>query len=240
MEAAWVIVPTRNERGNIGHLVRALLAPPTLSRIGGVVVVDDSSTDGTAQEVADLQRASPLVHLVQRGGQPSFSQSYLEGFHFALSRGARVLLQMDADGSHQPSEVPKLLDALSTNDLAVGSRYTRGGRVENWGITRRAVSSVGNHVARILLRLPLNDLTSGFIAWRADAIADIAKRSCPYQGYVFLVYLKHAAHRVGLRAAEVPITFVERRAGRSKFKLKIIVEAAAALVRLATQKRQWL
>ncbi len=210
---AWVILPTYNERENLGLIVpgiRAALPDAT------ILVVDD-----------------PHLRVLHRTVKEGLAKAYAAGFAAALEGGADLIVQMDADGSHDPSAVPAFLQALEQSaDLVLGSRYVRGGRVVDWPLQRRFVSLGGKLYAQAVLWLPYRDLTGGFKAWRAETLRTADPASVTSSGYVFQVELTWRAHRAGSRIRELPITFVERQFGQSKMTGRIFLEAARQVLRL--------
>jgi dolichol-phosphate mannosyltransferase len=208
-----VLIPTYNEREAL---------PPTLERLRrevpdvDVVVLDDNSPDGTGDIADDYARRDDRIHVVHRAGKEGLGRAYLHGFGWALERGYDVLVEMDADGSHQPKHLPAILGALDDADVVIGSRWVRGGAVENWPRHRKALSVGGNLYTRVMLGMPVNDATAGFRAYRASALREIGLEDVASQGYCFQVDLTRRAVRAGLRVREVPITFVEREMGSSK------------------------
>ncbi|MFA9428709.1 polyprenol monophosphomannose synthase [Egicoccus sp. AB-alg2] len=238
-----VVVPTYEERGTIEELVTALrrlpgdggaaavgpdpgdaadtaLGPPE------VLVVDDASPDGTGRLVARLAAADSGVHVLHRSHKAGLGPAYRAGLRWGLARGYDVLVEMDADLSHDPAELPALLAALHEADLVIGSRYVPGGDVRQWTAGRIALSTWGNRYVRGLTRLPVSDATSGFRAFRAAVLRTIAVDALTSDGYAFQVETALRAWRAGFVLAEVPITFVERRAGASKLSRRVVVEAA--------------
>ncbi len=213
-----VIVPTLNEADNVGPLVHALRAA-----VPGVhvLVVDDASPDGTAGRATEAG-AEVLV----RHGPRGLGAAYGEGFGKLLRDGYDPVVQMDADFSHDPADVPRLLAALADADLVLGSRYVRGGGTRNWGIGRRCLSRAGGLYARAMLGLPVNDLTGGFKAWRAATLRGVTRSPLGAEGYAFQVEATWRAVAGGARVVEVPIVFTERRAGASKMSSAIVLEAA--------------
>jgi len=213
-----VVIPTYNEAENIEPLVFAIRA----ALPGAVVlVVDDASPDGTA----DRASAAGAV-VLRRSGPRGLGPAYREGFARALEGGFDPILQMDADHSHDPADLPRLVAALAGADLALGSRWVAGGGTVAWGAGRRALSRFGSAYARACLGLPQRDLTGGFKAWRAQTLAAVAPARLRADGYAFQVEATWRAHTVGARIVEVPITFTERRAGASKMSGRIALEAA--------------
>lgn len=237
-----IVIPTYNERDNVGRLIEELLALPVPEL--SVLVVDDSSPDGTGELVRTLAARSPRVRLLSRPLKDGLGRAYSAAFAALLETQnpepgtPDIVVQMDADFSHNPQDVPRLLRALKDADVAVGSRYVPGGGTVNWGIGRRLLSHGANAYARLLTRAPLRDLTSGFNAWRAPALAAAAPHTIRAEGYGYLVELKVRAARRGAKIAEVPITFVERRLGQSKLSKRVIWEAASVVLRLGLERRK--
>ncbi len=223
----WVVTPTFNERENIDALVGRLLS---LDAQVSLVVVDDASPDGTGARVAELARENPRVVLLSRGGKAGLASAYREGFRLALASGAERVVQMDADLSHNPDDVPRLLAADA--DLVLGSRYVPGGGVRNWPLYRQVLSRGGSAYARTLLGLAVRDLTGGFKAWRAEALRAVLEGPVASNGYVFQAETTLRAARLGLRILEVPIVFTEREGGVSKMSGAIAIEAAWKVPRL--------
>lgn len=217
-----VVVPTYNEAAMIGKTVaRVRSAVPD----AGVLVVDDDSPDGTGDIAASLAELDEVVYVLHRGGKKGLGAAYVVGFAWGLEREYEVLVEMDADGSHQPEELDRLLRALGTADLVIGSRYVRGGRVVNWSRGRELLSRGGNRYTRMVLGIPVHDATSGFRAFRAETLRRIDLGTVASQGYCFQVDLVWRAVRAGLSVVEVPITFVEREQGSSKMSRAIVREA---------------
>lgn len=213
-----VVVPTYQEAEGVPAVIAGALAalPGAL-----VLVVDDASPDGTAQRA----RSAGAEVLVRRGPR-GLGAAYRDGFAWALERGFDPICQMDADGSHDPADLPRLVAALGHADLVLGSRYVAGGATRNWGLVRRVLSRGGNLYARTTLRLPFRDLTGGFKAWRADALRRVEPATLRAEGYAFQVEATVRALRAGARVVELPITFTERRSGVSKLHGGIVWEAA--------------
>jgi dolichol-phosphate mannosyltransferase len=217
-----VLIPTYNERENLSLIVPRLRAAVPEADL---LVLDDNSPDGTGA-VADLLAAdSAQVHVLHRPDKEGLGAAYLAGFGWALERGYDVLVEMDADGSHQPEQLPSLLRALADADVVLGSRWVRGGSVVNWPLHRKALSLGGNLYVRMVLGMPLNDATGGFRAYRASALRTLDLQDVASQGYCFQVDLAWRAIRSDLRVVEVPITFVERTIGDSKMSHDIVKES---------------
>jgi dolichol-phosphate mannosyltransferase len=222
-----VVVPTYDEADNIGPLLAALLAAVPDAH---VLVVDDHSPDGTADLVAARADHGERVFLLRRPGKAGLGAAYRAGFAWALNRSYDAVVQMDADHSHPPDRVPALVEALAAADVAVGSRYVRGGAVRDWSLTRRAVSWLGNVYVRLVLALPVRDATAGFKAFRADALREIGVLTSHSNGYCFQIENTWQAARHGLRVVEVPITFTDRARGTSKMSGRIVLEAVVRVL----------
>jgi len=231
---ALVILPTYNERDNLPVIVSALLALPDVR----VLVVDDRSPDGTGDVADALARERPnRVEVMHRSGPRGLGRSYVDGMLRALETDARIICQMDADLSHNPADVPRLIAKTTEGDLVIGSRYVPGGRVENWARRRVLLSAFANRYVRAITGLEALDCTSGFRCWRREALERIALREVTSNGYAFLVEMAWLAARAGYRIAEVPITFTERRAGASKLSGSVIAESAIVPWRLRARRR---
>jgi dolichol-phosphate mannosyltransferase len=217
-----VIIPTYNERESLPRIVPAVLAA-----VSGVeiLVADDNSPDGTGALADELAAQEPRVHVLHRAGKEGLGAAYLAGFAWALDRGYDTVVEMDADGSHRPQDLPRLLAATAKADLVLGSRWVPGGGVVNWPKSREVLSRGGNSYARWMLRIPLRDSTGGFRAFRADTLRAVDLGSVDSQGYIFQVDLAVRALQQGLRVVEVPITFIERVHGTSKMSRTIVGEA---------------
>lgn len=218
-----VIVPTYNERENLTGIVHRLRsAAPDAT----VLVVDDASPDGTGALAERLAAADPLVRVLHRPAKDGLGAAYRDGFRWALVAGFDVVVEMDADGSHQPEQLHRLTTAIEAGaDVALGSRWIPGGGVENWPARRRLLSRAGSGYARIALGLRMQDVTGGYRAFTADALRRIRFMDAQSQGYCFQIDMLWRAIGAGLRVDEVPITFVERVHGRSKMTADIVVEA---------------
>lgn len=231
----WVVLPTYDEAENIGPISTAILgALPGAT----LLIVDDGSPDGTGRLADDLAAADPRIRVHHRPSKQGLGRAYLDGFGVALAGGAQRIVQMDADFSHDPTVLPSLLGPLedAATDLVIGSRYTAGGGVEDWGIGRRLISRGGSLFARVVLRLPANDLTGGFKAWRATVLDAIPFDGVHAGGYVFQIEMTFRANRSGARIVEVPITFRDRRVGQSKMSRRIVVEALVVVVQLRAEE----
>lgn len=227
----WVILPTYNEADNLPGISRAILdALPGAT----LLVVDDGSPDGTGQLADGLASDDPRVRVKHRAAKQGLGRAYLDGFGEALRGGAATVIQMDADWSHDPEALPRLIAPIDAGkaDLVIGSRYTKGGRVEDWGLMRRIISRGGSTFARVVLTLRPHDLTGGFKAWRASTLSGLPFDGVRAGGYVFQIEMTYRASRLGARVVEVPITFRDRRVGQSKMSRRIVVEALVVVVGL--------
>ncbi|MFF3324090.1 polyprenol monophosphomannose synthase [Streptomyces sp. NPDC002889] len=219
---ALVIIPTYNEAGNVRSIVsRVRAAVPDAD----VLVADDNSPDGTGKFADELAAQDDQVHVLHRKGKEGLGAAYLAGFAWGIERDYGVLVEMDADGSHQPEELPRLLTALKSADLVLGSRWVPGGRVVNWPKHREFLSRGGSTYSRLLLGVPIRDVTGGFRAFRAETLQGLGLAEVASQGYCFQVDLARRAVAAGYHVVEVPITFVERELGDSKMSRDIVVEA---------------
>ena len=233
---ALVIVPTYNERENIPEVARRLF-----EAAGGrveLLVVDDGSPDGTAEIVKQIAAGPNPVHLLERTHKQGLGTAYRAGFVWALERGYEAVVEMDADLSHDPADVPRLLDALENAELVIGSRYVPGGGTRNWGLMRRLLSRFGNMYARAWLGYQVGDSTAGFRAYRTEWLREIDLSTAASEGYSFQVEMTFRTYRAGKRIVEIPITFVERTEGRSKMSRKIVLEALLKIARWGIAARR--
>ena len=217
---ATVCLPTYNERENLEPMLRAL---------GGagvrVLVVDDNSPDGTGRLADRLAQELDYVDVLHRSRKEGLGPAYIAGFRQALADGAELILEMDCDFSHDPKDVPRLIAATDDADLALGSRYVKGGQVADWGPTRRAISAGGSFYARLLLSSQIRDLTGGFKCYRRQVLETIDLDAIDSKGYAFQIETTYRALRAGFRVVEVPIRFADREVGGSKMSGAIVVEA---------------
>jgi dolichol-phosphate mannosyltransferase len=226
LPGAWLILPTYNEAENVAAIVRASLAQlATTGLEHTVLVVDDGSPDGTGQIADRLAEELPNLRVLHREAKQGLGRAYLAGFQVALDGGADLILEMDADFSHDPADLPRLIAAAGAADLVLGSRYVPGGGVENWGATRRFLSRGGSWYARMLLGVAVRDLTGGFKCFNRRVLEQIDLSGVHADGYGFQIELTYMAIQAGFTVAEVPILFRERREGRSKMTARIAVEA---------------
>jgi dolichol-phosphate mannosyltransferase len=217
-----VIIPTYNEAENIEPIVARVRTSVPEAHI---LVADDNSPDGTGELADKLAAADEHVQVLHRKGKEGLGAAYIAGFGWGLDNGYGVLVEMDADGSHQPEELTRLLDALGSADLVLGSRYVKGGAVRNWPKHREVLSRGGNIYTRLAIGVPLADATGGYRAFRREALEGIGLDQVASAGYCFQVDLAWRALKKGFRVVEVPITFIERERGTSKMSQAIVVEA---------------
>jgi len=227
----WIIVPTYNEAENLPGIAAAILAELPAATL---LVVDDGSPDGTGKLADELAAGDPRIRVRHRPTKQGLGKAYLDGFRVALDGGAQIVVQMDADWSHDPAALPGLIAPIDAGqaDLVIGSRYVAGGGVVDWGLARRVISRGGSLFARTVLGLGPHDLTGGFKAWRAGTLGAIPFGGIHAGGYVFQIEMTFRASRLGARIEEVPITFRDRRVGQSKMSRRIIGEALIVVLQL--------
>ncbi|MEA2412278.1 MAG: dolichol-phosphate mannosyltransferase [Thermoleophilaceae bacterium] len=239
MPAAWLILPTYNEAENIERIVRAAL--PELASASAdphILIVDDGSPDGTGDIADRLADELAEVEVLHRTAKEGLGRAYLAGFERALGSGADLVLEMDSDFSHDPADLPRLIAAASDADLVLGSRYVPGGGVTDWGIFRQLLSRGGSWYARVVLRVPVRDLTGGFKCFRRATLEGIDYREMHADGYGFQIELTYLAIRAGFKVREVPIVFRDRQAGTSKMSPRIAVEAVWKVPALRARERR--
>jgi dolichol-phosphate mannosyltransferase len=223
MRSAIVVMPTYNEIENISTIVGRLRQAVPLAH---VLIVDDSSPDGTGERAEELAASDPGVSVLHRRKKEGLGKAYLAGFALALERGYDFIVEIDADGSHDPAELPAMIAlAAAGNDLVIGSRWVEGGAVENWPWFRYSISRAGNGYARAILGSAIRDLTAGYRVFRSQALRELGLDGVSSQGYCFQVEMAWSLERAGYRVIEHPITFVERSTGRSKMHTGIVAEA---------------
>jgi dolichol-phosphate mannosyltransferase len=229
-----VIIPTYNERDNIGPIAaRVRSAMPGAD----LLIVDDNSPDGTGEIADELAAADSRIHVLHRQAKAGLGAAYMAGFQWALDRDYDAVVEMDADGSHQPEELPRLLSALDDADLVLGSRWVPGGVVLNWPRSRQILSRAGNTYARVMLGITQRDVTGGYRAYRASALREIGLENVQSQGYCFQIDLVLRVLQAGLTVAEIPIVFIERASGTSKMSNAIIGEALWRVTRWGITRR---
>lgn len=229
MPKTLVVTPTYNEADNIEQLIGDVLSNGAENHI---LIVDDNSPDGTASIVERLQGNNPRVHLIRRSGKMGLGTAYVEGFKFALSRSYDFIVEMDADFSHNPKEIPNFLKRMNGCDVVLGSRYSDGVRVVNWPIRRLILSFSANVYTRIITGLPVHDATSGFKCFKRKVLEAIDLENIRSNGYAFQIEMVFLAWKKGFTVCELPITFVDRRSGVSKMSRKIVFEAALMVWKL--------
>jgi dolichol-phosphate mannosyltransferase len=229
-----VVIPTYNERDNIGKIVRRLhTALPDVHAL----VVDDGSPDGTGDLADEMAAADDRLHVMHRTEKAGLGAAYVAGFRWALDRGYAVVVEMDADGSHAPEDLPRLLDALRDADLVLGSRYVPGGSTVNWPKYRELISRGGNVYSQIALGAKVKDITGGFRAFRAEVLESLKLDTVASQGYCFQIDLAWRTIELGHRVVEVPITFTEREVGESKMSGNIVREALWRVTKWGLRRR---
>ena len=224
-----VVIGTYNEAENVPSLLPDIL---NLGPEYEAIVVDDNSPDGTGRIVSQIAVNKPRIHLVERPARLGYGTAYLEGFRTALDLGADYIVQMDADYSHNPRDIPRLVEAAEDADMVIGSRYVRGGHTSDWPLRRRLISRTASLVARLLLGLPIRDCTGGFKCFRRSTLQSIDFAVIRSRGFASSYEINYICHRSGKRLREVPIRFIDRRAGESKLSWRIVVEALFAIIRL--------
>jgi len=237
----WVVLPTYQEADNIEPIAAAILASLPEATL---LVVDDGSPDGTGRLADGLAGVDARIRVRHRAAKQGLGRAYLDGFRQALDGGAAIVVQMDADFSHDPAVLPDLIAPIAEDraDLVIGSRYVDGGGVVDWGLGRRVISRGGSVFARTVLGLSPRDLTGGFKAWRASTLAGVPFDGIHAGGYVFQIEMTFRADRHAARIVEVPITFRDRRIGQSKMSRRIVVEALVVVVQLRAEevRDRWL
>lgn len=217
-----VIIPTYNEKENIQAISDAILKElPDIS----ILVVDDGSPDGTGAIVKGMMEKNSNIHLIENTGKGGLGKAYLQGFKWAIENGFAACIQMDADFSHRPVDLVRLVKTLPDYDFVIGSRYVPGGATTNWAWYRKLISLFGSLYSRIILGYPVHDWTGGFNGWKIDTLKKMALSDVRSEGYSFQIEMKYRAMKKDFAVKEVPITFDERREGASKMSLKIVIEA---------------
>lgn len=217
-----ICIPTYNEKENIAQIVPAVFAQD----LGvDILVIDDSSPDGTAEIVREMQSKYRGLHLLSRAGKEGLGRAYIAGFNWGMAHGYEAILEMDADFSHRPQDLAPLLKALENSDFVIGSRYVPGGGTVNWTLMRKIISRGGGIYSRLILGYPINDWTGGFNGWKVGTLKKIFLENVKSNGYSFQIELKYKALKAGCRGVESPIVFEDRRVGQSKMSSKIVLEA---------------
>lgn len=235
LDRLLVIVPTYNEVENIDPLIEGIFAHTDAH----VLFVDDNSTDGTRDVIRRHMAKSPeRVFMLERPGKLGLGTAYVAGFKWAMEQRYHAVVEMDADLSHRPEDLKRIVEALQSTEVVVGSRYIENGGTLNWGLSRQIISRGGSFYARQILGMRVRDLTGGFNGWRMDVLRKINPDSIRSEGYTFQIELKFRAHLAGYNIQEIPIVFVERRAGKSKMSGGIVFEAIYRVWQLALARRQ--
>jgi dolichol-phosphate mannosyltransferase len=229
-----VVVPTYEEADNIDELVASIHRhAPSVD----LLFVDDNSQDGTREAIENHQRQHPdNIHLLRRASKLGLGTAYVDGFRWALDRGYEVLIEMDADLSHDPAHLPAFFQSLRDHDVVVGSRYIKGGATRNWSLLRQMISRFGSFYARTILSLKVKDPTGGYNAWHRRVLETLGLESIRSEGYSFQIELKYRASRAGFSLVETPIVFADRRAGQSKLSGRVVWEAVFRVWALRMQK----
>jgi len=228
-----VIIPTYNERENIGPFMEAIRATCPEADI---LVVDDNSPDKTADVVIDRQKKDSQIHLLSRKGKEGLGRAYIAGFDWAINNGFARIAQMDADFSHRPTDLKNILNNANKADLSLGSRWVKGGGTARWSWVRKLISRGGSIYAGLILGYPIRDWTGGFNVWNAQVLKDINFQTVQSNGYSFQIEMKYRALRKGFKAQEIPILFEDRRVGQSKMSMRIVLEALYRVWRFRFQK----
>lgn len=226
-----IIIPTYNEVNNITPLIDEINGMDKLSDFS-VLIVDDSSNDGTLDEITKLFEKYKNIYILKRKEKLGLASAYIDGFKYGLRLGFDCFIQMDADFSHNPKYLPLIFKALKSNDVVIGSRYVKGGKVENWSIIRYLVSKCGSFYAKTILKCPINDLTGGFNAWKKDIIDKIKLDEIISKGYCFQIEMKYKAFKNNAKILEIPIVFKDRKFGKSKMSKTIFFEALLNVIKI--------
>ena len=234
LEPVLVVIPTYNERENLEPIVKRLHAVLPKAQ---VLVVDDGSPDGTGELADKLAAADDRIHVLHRTEKAGLGAAYVAGFNWGLDHDYAVLVEMDADGSHSPEDLPRMLDALSDADLVIGSRYVTGGKVVNWPKSREFFSRTANFYSRVALGMRINDITAGFRAYRREALEKIKLGNVASAGYCFQIDLSVRTVEAGFTVVEVPITFTDRTIGESKMTGDVVREALIRVTKWGIRRR---
>lgn len=235
MHQGIVIIPTYNEKGNVARIVKAVMGLPVDLH---VLVVDDNSPDGTADIVRELQKEfDGSVHLLERKKKEGLGTAYIAGFRWCLERDYEYIFEMDADFSHNPNDLPRLLEACKNGaDMSIGSRYVKGGEVSNWDYKRIMISYFASVYVRSILWIGVRDATAGFVCYNRRVLEAIDLNKIEFVGYAFQIEMKYAALQKGFKLVEVPITFIDRAVGQSKMSMNIFTEAFLGVVKMRFKK----
>ena len=231
-----VIIPTYNEAENIPSLIPGVLKQ---DKNIDILIVDDNSPDGTGEIVKEIIKANTRLHILEREGKMGLGSAYIAGFKYAIQNKYDYIFEMDADFSHNPDDLPKLLEAIKENDLVIGSRYINGVNVVNWSARRLALSLMASKYVRVITGMPLKDPTGGFKCFRRNVLESINLDNILSDGYSFQIEMNYKIWRKGFRIKEIPIIFVERRSGKSKMSKKIVREAIFVVWKLKLLSKFW-
>ena len=230
MDTTLVIIPTYNEIENIEKIIRAVFA---LEQAFDILVVDDNSPDGTAQKVQELQGEFSQLQLTVRAKKEGLGLAYIHGFEWALAKDYTIIVEMDADFSHDPKDLPRLYNSIKNGaDVAIGSRYVNGIAVVNWDMTRLMLSYFASKYVHLITRIPIKDTTAGFVAYKREVLEKIALRKIKFVGYAFQIEMKFKAWKLGFNVVEVPVIFTDRTAGESKMHGGIIAEGVFGVIQM--------
>jgi dolichol-phosphate mannosyltransferase len=218
-----IVIPTYNEIENLQPLVEAIFA--TVPQNVEVLVVDDGSPDGTGKLADELKAKNPRLHVLHRAKKMGLGTAYVNGFKWGLEKGFQALIEMDADFSHDPKYLPRMLELLGQYDVVIGSRYVKGGGTVNWGLGRKIISRGGSLYSRVILSAPIRDFTGGFNGWRRSVLEKVDLPTLRSDGYSFQIELKYRAYLRKFKIIEFPIVFEDRKVGKSKMSRKIVIEA---------------
>jgi len=232
--AKLIIIPTYNEAGTITDLIKEIFK--TYFEVD-ILVVDDSSPDGTGDIIEALSMSDCRVKCLHRREKQGIGPAYIDGFKWAIEKNYEYIMQMDADFSHDPGYVPRLFELAKDYDVVIGSRYVRGGGVKDWGIIRKIVSRCGSLYARVILGIPVNDLTGGFKCFKRDVLKNIGLDKIITRGYAFQIETTYRAYKKGARIREFPIIFTDRRVGGTKMTGEIFFEAVSAVLKLKVKSK---
>ncbi len=229
-----VVIPTYNESENIETMIRAVFEYIPAHKDVHILVVDDNSPDGTADIVGELTQQSfdKALFLLVRSGKMGMGTAYIDGFKWGLAKGYELFIEMDADLSHHPAYLHEMIDHATRQDVVIGSRYVPGGGIKGWGVARKFISKGGSLYARLILGLPIQDVTGGFNLWKRKVLEKIDLNRVRSEGYAFQIELKYQAFREGFGLYEHPIIFEDRRAGKSKMSKRIIAEAMVRVLQM--------
>jgi len=229
-----IIIPTYNEVENLSPLLKEIFAyaPET-----EVLIVDDNSPDGTGKLADEIHEENPKVHVLHRSGKLGLGTAYIAGFKYAIEHNYDAAFEMDADFSHDPRYLPDFLKAIEHADLVIGSRYIRGGSTPNWSFLRRFISGGGNIYARFMLGMPINDCTAGFRCYHTTVLRSVDLDTIQSQGYAFQIEMAYRVTQQGFRVVEIPISFLDRRVGKSKMSRKIFIEGFLWVLRARLSKQ---